>query len=114
MSKKTELPARLRTLKQIEADYGGSIKACSLRAEFLAGNLHGYRARESCNSAILISDEDLAEWFGNHAGKRQASLSPKEAKEANAGSPKLKGGDKPVSLAVESPHRPRPASSRKR
>jgi hypothetical protein len=86
MSIKPDLPKRIRTLKQIEADYDGALKACSLRAEFLAGNLRGFRARDSCNSKILVSDEDLAEWFDTYARKRQAALSPKEVKAANEAS----------------------------
>lgn len=76
------LPKRIRTLKQIEADYGGTLKVCTLRNEYLAGNLKAIRPRASCNAPILVTDEALAEWM-ERASARGAALSTAQAKEAN-------------------------------
>jgi hypothetical protein len=59
------------------------IPASTLRAEFLAGNLKGIRARPGCNAPILISEAEIARWIENIAGKRQRALSPTEAAVAN-------------------------------
>ena len=76
---------KLLSLKQAAEALGGNIPASTLRAEVTAGRLRCMRARPSCNSPILISEEALDYWLENFAGMRQAALSPTEARQVNQG-----------------------------
>lgn len=76
-------PRKFRTLKEWAAQLGDSIPASTLRAEVLAGNIRAIRARPSCNAPILISEVEMTRWLENVAGKRQLSLSPAQASDAN-------------------------------
>ena len=65
------------------ADYfQGRIPASTLRAEIHAGRLRCIRARPGCNAPILISEPEMERWLREVAGKRQAALSPVQAKAA--------------------------------
>lgn len=75
---------KLKTLKQWEAHFEGSIPVSTLRAEVKAGNLRAIRARASCNAPILISDVEMLRWLNDVAGCRQLALSPAEAHRARS------------------------------
>jgi hypothetical protein len=83
---------KLRTLKEWEAHFDGHIPVSTLRAEVQSGNLRGIRARKSCNAPILVSEDEMARWLSEVAGKRQTVLSPTETKAAvDAASPGASG-----------------------
>lgn len=73
------------TLKEWEAFFEGRIPASTLRAEIHAGRLRCVRARPGCNSPILVSEAEMERWLRDVAGKRQAALSPVQARFANKG-----------------------------
>jgi len=74
--------SKFYTLKKWEHQLGGSIPVSTLRAEVYAGRLKCIRARPGCNAPILVSEEEMERWLENHAGQRQAALSPVQASSA--------------------------------
>lgn len=76
---------KLLTLKEWAEFFEGRIPASTLRAEVHAGRMRCFRARPGCNAPILVSESEMERWLRDVAGKRQAALSPVQAKAAMQG-----------------------------
>lgn len=74
---------QFRSLKEWARFFEGRIPASTLRSEIHAGRLRCIRARPGCNAPILISESEIERWLKEVAGKRQAALSPTQAREAH-------------------------------
>lgn len=73
---------QFRSLKEWADYFRGRIPASTLRAEIHAGRLRCIRARPGCNAPILVSEPEMERWLRDVAGRRQAALSPVQAKAA--------------------------------
>ena len=69
----------LLSLKEVAELLGPHCSVPALRAEVHAGRLRCVRLRPGPNSKILISQQALADWLDEYAGRRQLVNGPRIA-----------------------------------